>query len=293
MDTTNKTTVSFMVDGRSVTEGELDLVVKRSLDNIEKLTGDLKSVEEKIENAVKDAKILTGDRVKNYSGNKTPITGLAPVERRRIWSLGIKVIDDEKSFGKLKEMLRSTAEVLKDVAGAQYDADKILSDVLTYQRELAGEMKILYGLAAVNAHQCDWVARSITLRLKKASQGELNKEEIECLNNVLQDIKTKHEFFALNMTDEAHEKALDEQRKKDIEHDAELKRQREKDDTQDAELKRQREKDDVHDHRLDELTKRIVQLEKNQIPLWVKLMIAINFIFSLAALLWCGCCALK
>ena len=285
MDTTNKTTVSFMVDGRAVTEGELDLVVKRSLDNIEKLTGDLKSVEEKIENAVKDAKILTGDSVKNYSGNKTPITGLAPVERRRIWSLGIKVIDDEKSFDKLKEMLRSTAEVLKDVAGAQYDADKILSDVLTYQRELAGEMKILYGLAAVNAHQCDWVARSITLRLKKASQGELNKEEIECLNNVLQDIKTKHEFFALNMTDKAHEKALEEQRKKDIEHDAELKRQREKDDTHDAELKRQRDKDDEHDRQIKELFEHIARIENKSIPVWVKASVIVSFFLSVAAII--------
>ena len=284
MDTTNKTTVSFMVDDRVVTEGELDLIVKRSLDNIEKLTGDLKSVEEKIENAVKDAKILTGDSVKNYSGNKTPITELAPVERRRIWSLGIKVIDDEKSFGKLKEMLRSTAEVLKDVAGAQYDADKILSDVLTYQRELAGEMKILYGLAAVNAHQCDWVARSITLRLKKASQGELNKEEIECLNNVLQDIKTKHEFFALNMTDEAHEKALEEQRKKDDEHDAELKRQREKDDAHDAELERQRKKDDDHDRILKELSERVSRLEHCSAPMWLKASIIVSLLLSTAAL---------
>ena len=285
MDTTNKTTVSFMVDGRAVTEGELDLVVKRSLDNIEKLTGDLKSVEEKIENAVKDAKILTGDSVKNYSGNKTPITGLAPVERRRIWSLGIKVIDDEKSFDKLKEMLRSTAEVLKDVAGAQYDADKILSDVLTYQRELAGEMKILYGLAAVNAHQCDWVARSITLRLKKASQGELNKEEIECLNNVLRDIKTKHDFFALNMTDETHEKALEEQRKKDIEHDAELKRQREKDDTHDAELKRQHDKDDEHDRQIKELFEHIARIENKSIPVWVKASVIVSLFLSVAAII--------
>ena len=284
MDSTSKTSVSFMVDGKEVAEGELNLVIKRSLDHIKKLTDDLKPIKEKIENAIKDAKVLTGESVENYSGDKKDITKLAPVERRRIWSFGIKVIDDEQSFGELKKMLKSTAEVLKDVAGAQYDADMILSEVLEYQRELAREMKFLYGLAAVNAHQCDWVAKSITLRIKKAGRGELNEEEIECLNNVLQDIKTKREFFALNMTNEAHEKALEDQRKKDSEHDAELKRQREKDDTHDAELKRQREKDDVHDHRLDELTKRIVQLEKNQIPLWVKLAIAINLLLSIVAL---------
>lgn len=285
MDTTNKTTVSFMVDGRAVTEGELDLVVKRSLDNIEKLTGDLKSVEEKIENAVKDAKILTGDSVENYSGDKKSIAKLAPVERRRIWSLGIKVIDDEQSFRELKEMLKSTAEVLKDVASAQYDADIILSKVLEYQRELANEMKFLYGLAAVNAHQCDWVAKSITLRLKRAGQGELNEEEIECLNNVLRDIKTKHDFFALNMTDETHEKALEEQRKKDIEHDAELKRQREKDDTHDAELKRQRDKDDEHDRQIKELFEHIARIENKSIPVWVKASVIVSLFLSVAAII--------
>lgn len=286
MDTTNKTTVSFMVDSRAVTEGELDLVVKRSLDNIEKLTGDLELVEEKIENAVKDAKILTGDdSVENYSGDKKSIEKLAPVERRRIWSLGIKVIDDEQSFCKLKEMLKSTAEVLKDVASAQYDADIILSKVLEYQRELANEMKFLYGLAAVNAHQCDWVAKSITLRLKRAGQGELNEEEIECLNNVLRDIKTKHDFFALNMTDETHEKALEEQRKKDGEHDAELKRQREKDDTHDAELKRQRDKDDEHDRQIKELFEHIARIENKSISIWIKASVIVSLFLSVVAIM--------
>ena len=290
MATTSNVGVSFSVDGKAVTESELSLIVTGSLEKIDKLTENLSSVEQTIKQALNDAKVLSGDKPEGYTGDKKSVEDLAPVERRRVWSLGIKVIDDEKSFRKLKSMLKSTAEVLKDVAGAQYNADKILSDILNYQRDLANEMKFLYGLAAVNAHQCDWVAQSITLRLKKAGRGELNDAEKECLNNVLQDIKTKREFFALNTVGEAHEKALEEQRKKDIEHDAELKRQREKDDTHDAELKRQREKDDAHDHRLDELTKRSVQLEKNQIPLWVKLMIAINFILSVVAI---ACSAFK
>ena len=284
MDSTSKTSVSFMVDGKEVAEGELNLVIKRSLDHIKKLTDDLKPIKEKIENAIKDAKVLTGESVENYSGDKKDITKLAPVERRRIWSFGIKVIDDEQSFGELKKMLKSTAEVLKDVAGAQYDADMILSEVLEYQRELAREMKFLYGLAAVNAHQCDWVAKSITLRIKKAGRGELNEEEIECLNNVLQDIKTKREFFALNMTNEAHEKALEDQRKKDSEHDAELKRQREKDDTHDAELERQRKKDADHDRILKELSERVSRLEHCFAPMWLKASVIVSILLSIFAL---------
>lgn len=284
MDSTSKTSVSFMVDGKEVAEGELNLIIKRSLDHIKKLTDDLKPIKEKIENAIKDAKVLTGESVENYSGDKKDITKLAPVERRRIWSFGIKVIDDEQSFGELKKMLKSTAEVLKDVAGAQYDADMILSEVLEYQRELAREMKFLYGLATVNAHQCDWVAKSITLRIKKAGRGELNEEEIECLNNVLQDIKTKREFFALNMTNEAHEKALEDQRKKDSEHDAELKRQREKDDTHDAELERQRKKDDDHDRILKELSERVSRLEHCSAPMWLKASVIVSILLSIFAL---------
>ena len=106
MDSTSKTSVSFMVDGKEVAEGELNLVIKRSLDHIKKLTDDLKPIKEKIENAIKDAKVLTGESVENYSGDKKDITKLAPVERRRIWSFGIKVIDDEQSFGELKKMLK-------------------------------------------------------------------------------------------------------------------------------------------------------------------------------------------
>ena len=225
MATKNNTGVSFTVDGRAVTENELSLIVTESLEKIDKLTTHLSSVEQTIEKALNKAKGLSGD-----------VEKLSPVERRRIWAGGFSVIDDKQTFGKLKEMLKSTAEVLKDVAGAQYDADKILSDILKYQRDLANEMKSLYGLAAINAHQCDMVAESITLRLARASQGELNEAEIKCLNNVLHDIKTKREFFTLNTVGEAHERALEEQRKKDREHDAELQRQRGKDDEHDREL---------------------------------------------------------
>lgn len=225
MTTANNTGISFTVDGKAVTENELSLTVTESLEKINKLTTHLSSVEQDIEKALNNAKALSGD-----------VEKMSPVERRRIWSFGISVIDDEQSFGKLKAMLKSTAEVLKDVAGAQYDADKILSDILKYQRDLANEMKFLYCLAAINAHQCDMVAESITLRLKRASQGELNEAEVKCLNNVLHDIKTKREVFALNTVGEAHERALEEQRKKDREHDAELERQRGKDDQHDREL---------------------------------------------------------
>ena len=287
MTTTSNVGVSFSVDGKAVTESELRLIVTGSLEKIDKLTADLSSVEQTIEKALNDAKALSGDKPEGYTGNKKSVKDLAPVERRRVWSLGIKVIDDEKSFKDLKKALESTVGVLKDVAGAQYDADKILSDILKYQRDLANEMKFLYGLAAVNAHQCDWVAQSITLRLQKAGRGELNDAEKECLNNVLQDIKTKREFFALNTVGEAHEKALEEQRKKDIEHDAELERQRGKDNEHDSELERQRKKDDEHDRLIKELSEKVSQLTKVTVPFWVKLMLVVNLLLSLAAVLCC------
>lgn len=285
MATTSNVGVSFSVDGKAVTESELSLIVTGSLEKIDKLTENLSSVEQTIKQALNDAKVLSGDKPEGYTGDKKSVEDLAPVERRRVWSLGIKVIDDEQSFGKLKSMLKSTAEVLKDVAGAQYDADKILSDILKYQRDLANEMKFLYGLAAVNAHQCDWVAQSITLRLQKAGRGELNDAEKECLNNVLQDIKTKREFFALNTVGEAHEKALEEQRKKDIEHDAELERQRGKDNEHDSELERQRKKDDEHDRQIKELFEHIATIENKSVPVWVKALVIVSLLLSITAMM--------
>ena len=86
------------------------------------------------------------------------------------------------------------------------------------------------------------------------------------------------------MTDEAHEKALEEQRKKDDEHDAELKRQREKDDTHDAELERQRKKDDDHDRILKELSERVSRLEHCSAPMWLKASIIVSLLLSTAAL---------
>ena len=286
MTTTNNSGVTFDVDGKAVTEAQLNLIVTESLGAIDTLTTNLSSIEKSIEKAWNDAKILSGEKVEGYEGEKKPIKDLKPVERRRFWSIGIKVIDDGESFKALKEMLKSTADVLKEVAGAQYDADKILADVLKYQRALAQEMKFLYGLAAVNAHQCDWVAKSITLRLKKASQGELNREEIECLNNVLQDIKTKQQFFALNAVGQAHESALEEQRKKDIEHDTELERQRGKDDEHDRELERQRKKDDEHDRQIKESFERIARIEKSgSTPIWVKASVIVSLLLSIAAMI--------
>lgn len=285
MATTSNVGVSFSVDGKAVTESELSLIVTGSLEKIDKLTENLSSVEQTIKQALNDAKVLSGDKPEGYTGDKKSVEDLAPVERRRVWSLGIKVIDDEQSFGKLKSMLKSTAEVLKDVAGAQYDADKILSDILKYQRDLANEMKFLYGLAAVNAHQCDWVAQSITLRLQKAGRGELNDAEKECLNNVLQDIKTKRDFFALNTVGKAHEKALEEQRKKDIEHDAELERQRGKDNEHDSELERQRKKDDEHDRQIKELFEHIATIENKSVPVWVKALVIVSLLLSITAMM--------
>lgn len=285
MNTTSNADVTFAVDGKAVTETQLKLSVTESLKKIDELTTDLSSVEKCIEKAWNDAKVLSGEKIDGYKGEKEAIKDLKPVERGRIWSLGIKVIDDEKSFEKLRDMLKSTAEVLKDVAGAQYDADKILSDILKYQQDLAREQKVLYGLAVVNAHQCKMVAESITLRLMKASRGELNRAEIECLQNVLKDIKTQQEFFALNAVGQSHESALAEQRQKDIEHDTELKRQRGKDDEHDRELERQRRKDDEHDRQIKEAYERIARIENRLTPAWVKASALVSLLLSIVAIL--------
>lgn len=264
---------AITVNGATVTGSEFQKIIDTSLSKISTLTENITQVEERISNAVKDAKVLSGEVVEGYDGKKSSIGDLSPVERRRIWSLGIKVIDDEKSFDKLKSMLKDTASVLKDVAGAQYDADKVLADVLSYQRDLANEMQYLYGIAAVNMDQCRWVAESITLRIKRASQGELNEAEIECLNNVLKDLEVQRKHFqdmgSLGSRIQTNRDEIVKIREQSERHSQELEGQRKKDVEHDRELARQRDRDVKHDRLLDDLDKRVRCLEKKGVPVWM------------------------
>lgn len=268
---------TITINGVAVSQGEFQEKVDGSLSKISTLTEKISEVEKRIEDAVKDAKVLTGEHVDDYKGNVSNIADAAPVERRRIWSLGIKVIDDEKSFDKLKTVLQETASVLKEVAGAQYDADKVLKDVLTYQKDLAHEMQFLLGIGAVSLDQCQWVAKSVTLRIHRAAQGELNDAEVQCLNHVLADLETQsRQFHAMgNLGSRIQNNKDDIQKIQELgeRHSQDLERQRKKDVEHDKELSRQREVDLKHDQQLADLNKRVSLLETKKLPIWIKVVL--------------------
>jgi len=294
---------TFVVNGKPVPSSELEKSVQVSIDHIANLTQDLTLVEQRIDRAFKDAKALAGEGP-SADGKVKAIKDLKLEKDWHIWSLGMDVVDDEKSFESIKGSLQATANVLKEVAGAQFDADKILADVLTYQKDLAKEMKNLYALAVVNAHQCDWVARSITLRLQRASQGELNEAEIECLNGVLQDMRAKLAYYSemqdlsekvsqnqtgireIRQAGAEQNKVLESQKTRVEEQGLELARQREKDKEHDAELDRQRSKDAEHDERLEDLHKRLLAIEQGGVPLWVKMVMLFQSIVIAGIVIW-------
>lgn len=294
MDENKAKEVTLTVNGVQVNGGEFAKIIGTSLEKISGIANNLQAIDNKIDKALKDAKVLTGEKVDGYKGDKTAIGDSQAVVRRRWYTLGIGVIDDEKTFDGIKKQLQATASVLKDVAGAQYDADQVLADVLQYQRDLANEMQYLYGIAAVNMEQCQWVAESITLRIKRASQGELNNAEIECLNNVLKTLEIQRSNFKaignvgegvqanresiaqMQVTAQAHGRAIEEQRVKGQQRDQELERQRNKDVEHDKELSRQKDKDVEHDQKLSSLERRVDSLESASVPSWVKMVVIVQ-----------------
>ena len=66
--------------------------------------------------------------------------------------------------------------------------------------------------------------------------------------------------------------------------DRELARQRDKDNEHDAELERQRKKDDEHDRSLAVLLERVKDLESNRVPVWLTVIVFLDFLLSVAAI---------
>lgn len=278
---------TITVNGVTVSREEFQRTIDKSLLNISTLTTTMTKVEGRIDKAVKDAKVLAGESVVDYHGKMTNIDDLTPAERKILF---FNVYDDEESFEKLKSVLKATATVVKDIAESQFDADKVLMEVLSYQRDIANEMKFLYGIAAVNSHQCRWVAESITKRIKGLSQGELNDAEIECLNNVLKDLELQRKHFSdfVNLGSRIQNNKDDIQKMQELgeRHSQDLERQREKDVEHDKELSRQRDRGARHDQLLTDLEKRVAFLEARTLPLWAKaIMIAQSFVL-IGIIIW-------
>lgn len=249
---------ALCIGGKIVSKNDFVAQVNGAITNLETCASNLNKAKTRIQLALTDAKVLCGkyDEKEDgtYTGNKRAIRDLEIAKKKflGIWEIW-GTVNHEKNFDALKSQLTSVAEVLKDVADSQFDAENVISDVLSYQADIANGMKFLLGVAAVNSYQCNWMVNLITMRIKQASKGELNQAEVECLNDVLKDLQVKQDHFkaigdlsgqvsdtALRLG--AYETILSAQVKKGAAHDVELEHQRKRDDEHDAVLSKHEQK---------------------------------------------------
>ena len=254
--------------------------------------------------------------LKNAASNKKEIDDLEFATDWHVWTFGKNVIDNEKTFGRLKDALVKVAGNVTDVVSAQRDAEMVIAKILKFQHDIGEEMKLLLGFGVANIHACRFVEKEIMLRLNDAKDGEISSAERQHLNDLLAQLEQQERHFSevaslgdkvsenreaienLKVAASDHDLALDSQRKKDVEHDVELEKH-------DEELKRQRKKDDKHDEELEkhdielerlskngddhdiilkELSERVTQLEHCPVPMWFKASIVFSVIASICAL---------
>lgn len=252
------------VNNTVITERQLSELVENSLNGLTIAVNKIKALKSKIDEACVTAEGLTPD--KQIKKETKP------------W-LWFTVDDDEKTIENIQNYLVNSKKAIVGLAGAQKEAQEVISSILESQQQLAKEMKYLHGLGIVNLHQCRFVSESITLRLHRGSEGELTEAEKDCLNNVLADLERQEEYLRtlgdvranrdlieankiridkvddsireIIASDTQQEVELGKQRAKDKEHDDALEAQRAKDKEHDDALEAQRAKDKEHDDALE------------------------------------------
>jgi chromosome segregation ATPase len=182
--------------------------------------------------------------------------------------------DDEAIISNIRNYLIESNKALLGVADAQRDAEKVIANILRYQQELADEMKYLFAIGVVNLHQCRFVSKSITLRLHRAADHEIDAAEKECLINVLEGLRKQEEYFKTisGLSDDISENreridnAVNQIEKIDSvnnDHEKRLYEKDENDKKHDERLNAKDVKDDEHDKQLDEHEKRLCEKDRN------------------------------
>ena len=251
----------------AISESEFVRRLMRSEARISEISRHLTDLKSKIDDAY--------DKVKLLSDKDSDVN----VHQIEVVKASLIGTDDEKTIGRIRDYLIRANEAVLGIVDAQRDAEMVVTNILKYQQELADEMKYLFGIGMVNLHQCRFVSKSITLRLHRASDGELDEAERECLINVLQGLRRQEEYFktisglsddisenrervdtaitridCINDLDEKQEKELARQRDVDKEHDAALAERKERDKVHDKRL-------DDQQAKLDDLVRRIESLD--------------------------------
>ena len=279
--------------------------VTESLTRLSELSSQEEDVNMRIEQVLKKAE-----------SNQKEIGNLECAKDWHVLTFGKKVIDNEKTFGRLKDALVKVAGNVTDVVSAQRDAEEVIAKILKFQHDIGEEMKLLLGFGVANVHACRFVENEIMLRLNAAKEGEISTAERQHLNDLLAQLEQQERHFGevaslgdkvsenreaienLKVAASDHDLALDSQRKKDIEHevelekhDEELERQRKNDDKHDKELEkhdieleRLSKEGDDHDRILKELSERISRLEHCSAPMWLKASVIVSILLSIFAL---------
>ena len=303
----------------SATEFALGVADKLRPEVMESLTrlSELSSQEEEVKTRIQQV-------LKNAVSNKKEIDDLKFATDWHLWTFGKKVLDNEKTFGQLKDALVKVAGNVTDVVSAQRDAEMVIAKILKFQHDIGEEMKLLLGFGVANIHACRFVEKEIMLRLNAAKDGEISTTERQHLNDLLAQLAHQERHFGevaslgnkvsenreaienLKVAASDHDQALDSQRKKDVKHDEELEKHDEELKQHDEELKQQRDNDvrhdkelekhgielahqrkeiDDHDRIIKELSERISRLEHCSVPMWLKAFVIISLLLSMTALI--------
>lgn len=163
---------------------------------------------------------------------------------------------------------------------------------------LSGVTKILRGLFVLGCTSLAKnrsVVRELEARLRGESESHINelaRQELESLLmqlNEQRDILERQEQLGRTQREQAEQisqnrSLIQDNRARNDDQDKELCRQRDKDIEHDNELERQRSKDAEHDRLLMELSKQIMKVQVFQIPLWIKIAIALNMLLAATAI---------
>ena len=186
--------------------------------------------------------------------------------------------------GKKKVAIEYLQDAAVDLADAQISSAEAQEISFEYQQKLGEITKYLFGLGVTNIAVNRSVVRELEMRLKGASEEEIDEFARQELMGVVRQLKAQEDIMKKQSelsqivyehdvrldeletegdgyeqrltTHEKHERHQDEllekQAEKDIEHNRLLSESMERDKFQDAELERQAEKDLEHDRMLSE-----------------------------------------
>ncbi len=201
----------------------------------------------------------------------------------------------EKSAGafKKKEAIASLQSVTIDLAGAQIASAEAQQAIFDYQQDVIKLMKFLLGLGASNISLNRSIIRELELRLKGASEEELDEFARQELLGVVKELKTQEDMMKKQMdlashiqehdkmleeisaTDEAQDDEITRQAKVDSELDFRIKESEKKDSEQDNDIAEQAIKDAEHDQLIAMLSKEIELLKGNSSSNNIKSTIAL------------------